>query len=101
MAARCLRGLWLVLLVTSWLGVLPPPLAAQSVRYAYDALGRLTLVSTPEDRAIGATEGLPYCSLSLKPRTIFPSWISSRPMTCPRALCATASLDWEGVEGII
>jgi hypothetical protein len=40
MAARCARRLWLVLLVTSLLSVLPPPLAAQSVRYEYDALGK-------------------------------------------------------------
>ncbi len=54
MAARCPRGLWLVLLFTSLFSVLPPPLSAQQVRYEYDALGRLTGVSTPEGSAIGA-----------------------------------------------
>jgi len=33
MAAQCPRGLWLALLFTSLLGVVPPPLAAQAVRY--------------------------------------------------------------------
>ncbi len=51
MAARGARGLVLVLLLTSLLAY-PPSLAAQQVRYEYDALGRLTLVSTPEGVAI-------------------------------------------------
>ena len=52
MPARCLRGFWLVLLFTSLLIALPSPLAAQAVRYEYDALGRLTVVSTPEGVAL-------------------------------------------------
>jgi hypothetical protein len=40
MAARCPRRLWLVLVFTSLLSVLPPPLAAQSVHYESDALGK-------------------------------------------------------------
>ena len=56
----CLRVSLFVLLFTSLLIALPPPLAAQAVRYESDALGRLTVVSPPEGRAIGATEG-PTC----------------------------------------
>jgi len=52
MATQCPRGLWLMVLITSLLSLLPPPLAAQTVHYEYDALGRLTVVSTPEGVAI-------------------------------------------------
>jgi hypothetical protein len=78
MAARCPRRLGLVLLLTSLLTLRPPSLAAQSVRYEYDALGWLTVVSMPAGPAFGAS-GVPiYCYLSLKPRANLPSWISPR-----------------------
>ena len=83
MAARCPRGLWLMVLFTSLLTVLPPPLSAQAVRYEYDALGGFTLGSTPAGPVIGAS-GFPiYSSLSLKPRTILSTWFSPRTILGP------------------
>jgi len=78
MPARCLLGLWLVLLFTSLLVALPPPLAAQAVRYEYDALGRLTGVSTPPSNTIGATEGPTRSNPTLAASLIVLLWLTSR-----------------------
>jgi hypothetical protein len=77
MAARYPCRLVLVVLFTSLLAC-PVPLVAQQLRYEYDALGRLTVVSTPEGRVNGTFEGPTHVEASLPPNQSVPPEIASR-----------------------
>jgi len=98
MAARCPRGLVLGFLFTSLL-TCPPPLVAQTMRYEYDALGRLTGVRTPEGVAIGATESLTRVGFSDERCMTVSLWMAGRASPVPRPSARTAGYS-EGSRGV-